>query len=90
MVRFVFEHFLEERASVKEGMDLTQTISMRFLNTSFYPDRPDREQDTREIVPGWCLGTTIANSTKKRLPEAAGRAARLRFGRDLQIHLPNT
>jgi hypothetical protein len=55
-----------------------------------FPDRPDLEQYTREIVPGWWLNTNISNTTKKRLLEAAWGAASLRFGRDLQIQLPNT
>jgi predicted type IV restriction endonuclease len=55
-----------------------------------FPDRPDLEQYIREIAPGWYLNTNMSNTTKKRLLEAACRAANLRFGRDLQIQLPNT
>lgn len=55
-----------------------------------YPDKPDLEQYTREIAPGWWLGTNISNQVKKRILEAACKAAGLRFDTDLQIHLPNT
>jgi hypothetical protein len=55
-----------------------------------YPDKPDLEQYTREVAPGWWLGTNVANRGKKRLLEAACKAAGLRFGTDLVIRLPNT
>jgi hypothetical protein len=55
-----------------------------------YPDKPELEQYTMEIAPGWWLGTNVANREKKRLLEAACNAAGLRFGADLQINLPNT
>lgn len=55
-----------------------------------YPDKPELEQYTREIARGWWLGTNISNQVKKRILEAACKASDLRFGADLQIHLPNT
>ena len=55
-----------------------------------YPGKPELEQYTLEIVPGWWLGTNIANREKRRLLEAACKAAGLRIGTDLQISLPNT
>jgi hypothetical protein len=44
---------------------------------------------TTEIVPGWWLGTNIANRDKERLAKIACEVAGLKFGKDLVIEFPN-
>ena len=54
-----------------------------------YPRKPELEIYTTEIVPGWWLGSNIANREKERLLKLACDVAGLKFGKDLEIYLPN-
>ena len=54
-----------------------------------YPGQPQLLKYVVEIVPGWYIGTNIANRDKTRLLEAACKVAGLRFGVDLVVDLPN-
>lgn len=55
-----------------------------------YPDRPDLVHTVVELIPGWFVGTNIANREKRRIVAAACQACGLRFGEDVQFELPNT
>ena len=50
-----------------------------------YPDRPDLLEHTQLLVPGWYIGTNIANREKKRIIDLACKATRLKFGTDVTI-----
>jgi predicted type IV restriction endonuclease len=54
-----------------------------------YPLKPDLAEYTTEVVPGWWLGTNIANREKMKIIRKACEAADVRFGTDVQIELPN-
>jgi predicted type IV restriction endonuclease len=55
-----------------------------------YPDRPDLTHTVVELVPGWFVGTNIANREKHRIIKAACGACGIRFGTDVIFELPNT
>jgi hypothetical protein len=55
-----------------------------------YPDRPDLVHTVVELIPGWFVGTNIANREKRRIVAAACQACGLHFGKDLQFEIPNT
>jgi hypothetical protein len=55
-----------------------------------YPDRPDLIGFVVELVPGWFVGTNIANREKYRIVKAACEACGVRFGTDDVFDLPNT
>lgn len=55
-----------------------------------YPDRPDLVHAVVELVPGWFVGTNIANREKHRIVKAACEACGIRFGTELIFELPNT
>ena len=55
-----------------------------------YPDRPDLVHTVVELVPGWFVGTNIANREKQRIIKAACEACGLRLGSDVRFELPNT
>jgi len=50
-----------------------------------YPRRPDLAHLTKSIVPGWYIGTNIANREKLRILRAACTVTRLTFGIDLKV-----
>jgi hypothetical protein len=52
-----------------------------------YPERPDLAQYVREVIPGWYIGSNIANREKESFLRAACDVAGLTFGRDLVIDL---
>jgi hypothetical protein len=54
-----------------------------------YPQKPDLMGYTTEIIPGWWLGTNIANREKVRILKQACEVAGLKYGKDLVISLPN-
>ncbi|WP_156318186.1 hypothetical protein [Blastomonas sp. AAP25] len=54
-----------------------------------YPDRPDLTHAVVELIPGWFVGTNIANREKHRIVKAACEACGIAFGRDLIFDLPN-
>jgi hypothetical protein len=55
-----------------------------------YPDRPDLIHFVVDLVPGWFVGTNIANREKHRIVKAACDACGVRFGSDVVFELPNT
>jgi hypothetical protein len=55
-----------------------------------YPDRPELAKHTREISPGWFVGTNIANREKRAILQAACETAGIHFGTDLTINLAST
>lgn len=57
--------------------------------TDVYPDRPDLVHTVVPLVPGWYVGTNIANREKRRIVKAACEACALRFGDDVIFELPN-
>lgn len=59
------------------------------LAADVYPDRPDLINSVVELVPGWFIGTNIANREKHRIVKAACEACGVRFGSDLIFELPN-
>ena len=54
-----------------------------------HPERPDLRHWVVEVVPGWFLNTNLCNRRKKRILEAACKAAGIVWGVDLRIDLPN-
>lgn len=54
-----------------------------------YPDRPDLTHTVVELIPGWFVGTNIANREKHRIVKAACEACGVAFGRDVVFELPN-
>ncbi|MBM6593089.1 hypothetical protein [Microvirga pudoricolor] len=54
-----------------------------------YPARPELSDLTTEFVPGWWLGTNIANRDKLTLLRKACEVTGITLGRDIEIHLPN-
>jgi hypothetical protein len=42
-----------------------------------------------ELVPGWFIGTNIANREKVQILDRACEAAGITSGKDLRIELPN-
>lgn len=55
-----------------------------------YPKKPELIEYTTKLVPGWWIGTNIANRDKLRIIEKAAQIQNLRMGADLKIALPNT
>jgi hypothetical protein len=53
-----------------------------------YPGRPDLRKYIIELVPGWFIGTNIANREKLVILRHACHVAGLTPGKDLQIELP--
>ncbi len=54
-----------------------------------YPERPDLASSAVELVPGWWIGLNIANREKVRILKRACEVAKIDFGNDLKIDLPN-
>ncbi len=54
-----------------------------------YPDKPELLNTVVELVPGWYVGTNVANREKHRIVKAACEACGVRFGTDLTFELPN-
>lgn len=54
-----------------------------------YPAKPELIEYTTELVPGWWLGTNIANRDKMRIIEKACEVEGLALGKDVSISLPN-
>ena len=74
---------------------LSASVSTRSRNhiarspEAVYPLKPDLAAYTIEVIPGWWLGTNIANREKMRIIRKACEAAGLAFGADICIALPN-
>jgi hypothetical protein len=54
-----------------------------------YPRRPDLVNFTREFVPGWWIGTNIANREKQRIVDIAAEVAGVRKGEDIRVQFKN-
>jgi hypothetical protein len=54
-----------------------------------YPLKPELIEYTMELVPGWWLGTNIANRDKMRIIQKACESEQLVLGKDIVIKLPN-
>jgi predicted type IV restriction endonuclease len=54
-----------------------------------YPEKPELIEYTTQLVPGWWLGTNIANRDKMRIIEKACEVENLILGKDISIALPN-
>ncbi|HKX91943.1 MAG TPA: hypothetical protein VJM15_05905 [Sphingomicrobium sp.] len=100
-VRDATSGFLELiRALAKEYPDRMEQIATAAKGRSrnhiarvpseVYPDRPDLIHTVVELIPGWFVGTNIANREKHRIVKAACEACGVRFGSDVQFDLPNT
>jgi len=78
--------FIERFAKLAPGRRRNHIARDR---SGVYPGKPELEVYTQDIGGGWWLGTNIANREKERLLRIACEVAGLKFGRDLQIDLPN-
>jgi hypothetical protein len=54
-----------------------------------YPSRPDLAHTVVDLVPGWYIGTNIANREKLRIVKAACDACGVHFGTDVTFDFPN-
>lgn len=54
-----------------------------------YPDNPALLRSVVQLVPGWWIGLNIANREKQSILQRACEVAKLRYGADLKIELPN-
>ena len=79
-------HFHEEFAKRAPGRRRNHIARNR---SDVYPNKPELETYTTEIVHGWWLGTNIANREKERLVRVACEVAGLRFGKDIEIEFPH-
>ena len=79
-------NFLEDFAKQAPGRTRNHIAKVR---SDVYPGKPELEAYTTEILPGWWLGTNIANRDKDRLVKIACDVSGLKFGKDLSIEFPN-
>ena len=54
-----------------------------------YPKRPDLAANARFLVDGWYVGANISNQDKRRIMQEASKTAGLKFGVDVQWHVPS-
>lgn len=78
---------IEQIATAAKGRTRNHIARAR---SEVYPDRPDLIASVVELVPGWFVGTNIANREKHRIIKAACEACALHFGTDVVFELPNT
>ena len=52
-----------------------------------YPSRPDLTRMSKEIAPGWWIGTNYANRDKLKILKMACEVAGIRFGSDLKVNM---
>jgi predicted type IV restriction endonuclease len=80
--------FLLEFAKIAPGRRRNHISKIR---ADVYPNKPELEvYTTNELGGGWWLGTNIANREKQRLIQIACDVFGVKFGREIQIDLPNT
>jgi hypothetical protein len=80
--------FLDQFARAAPGRRRNHISKSR---SDVYPNRPELEvYTTDELGGGWWLGTNIANREKLRLIKIACEVAGAKFGKEVQIALPNT
>ena len=78
--------FLEKVAPIVRGRTRNHIAKSR---DQVYPRTPELAEYTTELVPGWWLGTNIANRDKMRIISKACEVEGLTLGRDIAIDLPN-
>ena len=78
--------FLEKVAPTVRGRTRNHIAKSR---DNVYPRKPELAEYTTELVPGWWLGTNIANRNKMRIIAKACEVEGLTLGRDIVISLPN-
>ncbi len=78
--------FLEKVAPAVRGRTRNHIAKSR---DDVYPRKPELAEYTTELVPGWWLGTNIANRDKMRIISTACEVEGLTLGRDIVISLPN-
>lgn len=79
-------NFFEKLSYVVQGRKRNHIANSK---QGVYPDRPDLADTAIEISPGWWIGINIANREKKRILIRACEVAKIQFGKDLVIELPN-
>ena len=79
-------YFLEKVAPLVKGTSRNHIAKHR---NDVYPLKPELIEYTTEFVPGWWLGTNIANREKMRIIKEACKAEGLVLGKDIVITLPN-
>ncbi len=78
--------FLKNLSQVVPGRTRNHIADTR---ENVYPRKPELLEYSFELVPGWWLGTNIANRDKMRIIEKACQVEGLVLGKDIQITLPN-
>jgi hypothetical protein len=78
--------FLERFAGLAPGRTRNHVARSRL---EVYPQRRDLDGYVVELVPGWFVGTNIANREKVRLLELACQASTISFGTDLRVEFEN-
>jgi hypothetical protein len=73
-------NFIEKVASLVPGTSRNHIAKRR---EDVYPNKPDLIEYTIQFVPGWWLGTNIANREKMRIIKQACRAEGLELGKDI-------
>jgi hypothetical protein len=79
-------NFLDRLALVVRGTTRNHISRKR---EDVYPAKPELIEYTTEVVPGWWLGTNIANREKMRIIRRACEVEKLTLGKDISIVLPN-
>jgi hypothetical protein len=79
-------NFLQKLSPAVRGRSRNHIARSR---SEVYPNKPELEEYTAELTPGWWLGTNIANRDKMRIVEKACETEGLSLGRDISISLPN-
>jgi len=78
--------FLDKLAIVARGRTRNHIARSR---NDVYPRKPELTEYTVELIPGWWLGTNIANRDKMTIIRKACQVEGLTLGRDIVIKLPN-
>jgi hypothetical protein len=78
--------FLEKLAPVVRGRTRNHLARKR---EDVYPGKPEALEYTVQLVPGWWLGTNIANRDRMAIIQKACGVAKLVLGKDVVITLPN-
>ncbi len=80
--------FLERFAAQVRGRSLVYLARDR---NDLYPGDPAKcLHDSRELPGGWWLGVHSSRAQKEKLIRRACELASLRYGKDLEVHLPTT
>jgi predicted type IV restriction endonuclease len=78
--------FLEKLSTVVRARTRNHIAQKR---EDVYPEKPELIEYTTQLVPGWWLGTNIANRDKMRIIKKACEVESLVLGKDISIKLPN-